>query len=149
MASAQIKSAVLLAGLNAPGVTTVIEDQASRDHTEKMLAHFRRGGWSSPLRVRGRRITPARPTRNCVLPTGGRSCRSVVGGDFPIVAALIVPGSDIIVPGDDDEPAQDRASYDAEGDGRAFPEALDKHREGGEEGRRICAVQNGKRIRGR
>ena len=38
VASAQIKSAVLLAGLNAPGVTTVIEAQASRDHTEKMLA---------------------------------------------------------------------------------------------------------------
>ena len=40
VASAQIKSAVLLAGLNAPGVTTVIEGEASRDHTEKMLAYF-------------------------------------------------------------------------------------------------------------
>ena len=40
VASAQIKSAVLLAGLNARGVTTVIESEASRDHTEKMLAHF-------------------------------------------------------------------------------------------------------------
>ena len=40
VASAQIKSAVLLAGLNARGVTTVIEAEASRDHTEKMLAHF-------------------------------------------------------------------------------------------------------------
>ena len=40
VASAQIKSAVLLAGLAAPGVTTVIESEASRDHTELMLRHF-------------------------------------------------------------------------------------------------------------
>ena len=40
VASAQIKSAVLLAGLSAPGVTTVIEPEASRDHTELMLNHF-------------------------------------------------------------------------------------------------------------
>ena len=38
MPSAQIKSAVLLAGLNAPGATTVIEKEATRDHTEKMLS---------------------------------------------------------------------------------------------------------------
>src|ERR1700760_1990969 len=56
VASAQIKSAVLLAGLNARGVTTVIESEASRDHTEKMLAHF-----GAEVRVgpegEGRRIT--------------------------------------------------------------------------------------------
>src|SRR5439155_25852897 len=40
VASAQIKSAVLLAGLAAPGTTTVIESEASRDHTELMLRHF-------------------------------------------------------------------------------------------------------------
>ena len=40
--SAQLKSAVLLAGLAAPGATTVIESEATRDHTEKMLAAFRR-----------------------------------------------------------------------------------------------------------
>src|SRR6202030_4087921 len=38
--SAQIKSAVLLAGLAAPGTTTIIEKEATRDHTELMLAHF-------------------------------------------------------------------------------------------------------------
>ena len=38
--SAQLKSAVLLAGLAAPGATTVIENEATRDHTEKMLKHF-------------------------------------------------------------------------------------------------------------
>ncbi len=42
VASAQIKSAVLLAGLNSPGRTMVIESEASRDHTEKMLRLFRR-----------------------------------------------------------------------------------------------------------
>jgi 3-phosphoshikimate 1-carboxyvinyltransferase len=42
MASAQVKSAVLLAGLNTPGVTTVIEPVMTRDHTEKMLKGFRR-----------------------------------------------------------------------------------------------------------
>ena len=44
VASAQIKSAVLLAGLAAPGTTTVIETEASRDHTELMLSAFRRRG---------------------------------------------------------------------------------------------------------
>ena len=52
VASAQIKSAVLLAGLNARGATTVIESEASRDHTEKMLAHF---GAEVTRRDRGRR----------------------------------------------------------------------------------------------
>src|SRR6478672_4715107 len=56
VASAQIKSAVLLAGLAAPGETTVIESEASRDHTERMLAHF-----GAEIRVEpagdGRRIT--------------------------------------------------------------------------------------------
>ena len=55
VASAQIKSAVLLAGLNAPGATTVIESEASRDHTEKMLAHF---GAEVRSRPRGRRGPP-------------------------------------------------------------------------------------------
>src|SRR5271169_6288036 len=56
VASAQIKSAVLLAGLAAPGETTVIESEASRDHTERLLAHF-----GADIRVEaeggGRRIT--------------------------------------------------------------------------------------------
>ena len=56
VASAQIKSAVLLAGLNARGATTVIESEASRDHTEKMLAHFG-AEVESRRRATGRRIT--------------------------------------------------------------------------------------------
>jgi len=96
VASAQIKSAVLLAGLNAPGVTTVIEKEASRDHTEKMLAHF-----GADVRVapegEGRRIElvgrpELRPNR-VVVPADPSSAA------FPIVAALIVPDSDIVVEG--------------------------------------------------
>ena len=96
VASAQIKSAVLLAGLNAPGVTTVIEREASRDHTEKMLAHF-----GAEVRVtaegEGRRIQlvgrpELRPDR-VVVPADPSSAA------FPIVAALIVPDSDIVVEG--------------------------------------------------
>ena len=56
VASAQIKSAVLLAGLSAPGVTTVIEQEASRDHTELMLRHFGAEIVSTPEGRHGRRI---------------------------------------------------------------------------------------------
>jgi 3-phosphoshikimate 1-carboxyvinyltransferase len=96
VASAQIKSAVLLAGLNAPGATTVIEDQASRDHTEKMLAYFG-AEVAVAAEGEGRRITlvgrpELRPT-TVVVPGDPSSAA------FPIVAALIVPGSDIVVEG--------------------------------------------------
>ncbi|MBX9874106.1 MAG: 3-phosphoshikimate 1-carboxyvinyltransferase, partial [Beijerinckiaceae bacterium] len=56
VASAQIKSAVLLAGLAAPGETTVIETEATRDHTEKMLTHFGAEVTVSPEGEHGRRI---------------------------------------------------------------------------------------------
>src|SRR6202453_3905587 len=56
VASAQIKSAVLLAALAAPGVTTVIETEASRDHTELMLKHFGANLPSSPEGSPGRKI---------------------------------------------------------------------------------------------
>src|SRR5436190_11673243 len=56
VASAQIKSAVLLAGLAAPGVTMVIEQEASRDHTELMLRHFGAEIVSTKEGVHGRRI---------------------------------------------------------------------------------------------
>ena len=94
--SAQIKSAILLAGLNARGSTTVIEAEASRDHTEKMLAHF-----GAEVRVtaegEGRRIElvgrpDLRPAK-VVVPADPSSAA------FPVVAALVVPGSDIVVEG--------------------------------------------------
>ena len=97
VASAQIKSAVLLAGLNAPGETTVIEAEASRDHTERMLRHFGAQVMVTPHGDAGRRVT-------LVGQPELRAAPVVVPGDpssaaFPIVAALIVPGSDILVEG--------------------------------------------------
>ncbi len=96
VASAQIKSAVLLAGLNARGATTVIEKQASRDHTEKMLAHF---GADVKVEVEGegRRITvQGRPE---LRPNPVRVPADPSSAAFPIVAALIAPGSEIVVEG--------------------------------------------------
>jgi 3-phosphoshikimate 1-carboxyvinyltransferase len=95
VASAQIKSAVLLAGLSAPGVTTVIETEASRDHTELMLKHF--GAQITSVREgsHGRRIAltgqPELHGADVVVPADPSSAA------FPIVAALIVEGSDIVL----------------------------------------------------
>lgn len=95
MPSAQVKSAVLLAGLNAPGVTTVIERVMTRDHTEKMLA-----GFGAELAVE----TDKNGIRHIHVQGQGtlRGQLIDVPGDpsstaFPLVAALIVPGSDIII----------------------------------------------------
>jgi 3-phosphoshikimate 1-carboxyvinyltransferase len=94
--SAQIKSAVLLAGLAAPGETTVIESEASRDHTERLLAHF--GADISVEEIgTGRQITlkgqPELTPAPVAVPADPSSAA------FPLVAALIVPGSDVILTG--------------------------------------------------
>ena len=95
-ASAQIKSAVLLAGLNAPGLTTVIERAATRDHTERMLRHF---GAEVTVTAEGagRRIALAgQPTlrgAEVVVPADPSSAA------FALVAALIVPGSEVTIEG--------------------------------------------------
>ena len=95
--SAQLKSATLLAGLSAPGETVVVEAQATRDHTEKMLTHF-----GAQVRVEataegGRRITltgrPELVPRPVVVPADPSSAA------FPLIAALVVPGSDVILQG--------------------------------------------------
>jgi 3-phosphoshikimate 1-carboxyvinyltransferase len=95
VASAQIKSAVLLAGLSAPGVTTVIESEASRDHTELMLKHFGAQIASEKEGVHGRKISltgqPELRGADVVVPADPSSAA------FPIVAALVVPGSDIVL----------------------------------------------------
>ncbi|MBI5261535.1 MAG: 3-phosphoshikimate 1-carboxyvinyltransferase [Bradyrhizobium sp.] len=95
VASAQIKSAVLLAGLAAPGTTTVIETEASRDHTELMLRHFGAEIVSVPEGAHGRRITltgqPELRGADVVVPADPSSAA------FPVVAALIVEGSDLIL----------------------------------------------------
>src|SRR5262249_5053762 len=94
--SAQIKSAVLLAGLAAPGTTTVIESEASRDHTEFMLAHFGAEVKSEPEGAYGRRISltgqPELAPSIVAVPADPSSAA------FPMVAALLVPGSDIFLP---------------------------------------------------
>jgi len=95
VASAQIKSAVLLAGLSAPGITTVIEQEASRDHTELMLKHFGADIVSTKEGTHGRRITltgePELHGAEVVVPADPSSAA------FPLVAALIVEGSDIVL----------------------------------------------------
>ena len=94
--SAQVKSAVLLAGLNAPGQTVVVEAEATRDHTERMLA-----GFGAQISVEdsdaGRVISltgqPELQAQHIEVP------RDPSSAAFPVCAALIVPGSDVLVPG--------------------------------------------------
>ncbi len=93
--SAQVKSAVLLAGLAAPGKTTVIEAEATRDHTERMLAHFGAELTVAPDDAEGRRITLTGQPELVPAPVAVPADPSSAA--FPLVAALIVPGSDIIL----------------------------------------------------
>jgi 3-phosphoshikimate 1-carboxyvinyltransferase len=94
--SAQIKSAVLIAGLHAAGETTVIEPEATRDHTERMLSHF--GAQLTATKRHGVRAI-------CIKGDGELAGRDVkVPGDpssaaFPAAAALIVPGSEVTIRG--------------------------------------------------
>ncbi|RVI97482.1 3-phosphoshikimate 1-carboxyvinyltransferase [Sinorhizobium medicae] len=95
MASAQVKSAVLLAGLNTPGITTVVEPVMTRDHTEKMLQ-----GFGADLSVE----TDRDGVRTIRLEGRGKLRGQVIDvpGDpsstaFPLVAALLVPGSDLTI----------------------------------------------------
>ena len=95
--SAQVKSAVLFAGLNTPGTTTVIEPQPTRDHTERMLRHFGATVTIEPIEGGGKRITLDGHQELAAAPI-------VVPGDpssaaFPLVAALIVPGSEVTIQG--------------------------------------------------
>ncbi|WP_297772930.1 3-phosphoshikimate 1-carboxyvinyltransferase [uncultured Roseovarius sp.] len=93
--SAQVKSAVLFAGLNAPGQTIVVEREATRDHTERMLAGFG-ADITSEETSEGRIITltgqPELTPQSIVVP------RDPSSAAFPVCAALIVPGSDVLVP---------------------------------------------------
>ncbi|MEA2980820.1 MAG: 3-phosphoshikimate 1-carboxyvinyltransferase, partial [Alphaproteobacteria bacterium] len=95
--SAQLKSAVLLAGLAAPGATTVIEKEATRDHTEKMLKHFGASLRVTAVGEHGRRITlqgqPELEAAPVVVPADPSSAA------FPLTAVLIVPGSEIVLEG--------------------------------------------------
>ncbi len=92
VASAQVKSAILLAGLQAEGVTTVEEPQASRDHTELMIR-----GFGGEVTVDGRTISLAGEQR-----LAGREVRipgDISSAAFFLVAAAIIPGSEVIIRG--------------------------------------------------
>ena len=93
--SAQVKSAVLLAGLAAPGETVVIEREATRDHSERMLAGFG-AQISTEVTNEARIITltgqPELRPQTIVVP------RDPSSAAFPVCAALIVEGSDVLVP---------------------------------------------------
>ncbi len=95
--SAQLKSAILLAGLNSPGRTVVIESEASRDHTEKMLAFFGANIHSVADGSHGRRIELAGRAdlraRDISVPADPSSAA------FALVAAVLVPGSDLRIEG--------------------------------------------------
>ncbi|HTN15274.1 MAG TPA: 3-phosphoshikimate 1-carboxyvinyltransferase [Sphingomonadaceae bacterium] len=94
VASAQVKSAVLLAGLNTPGITTVIEPVPTRDHTERMLTGFGAELWVEEengeriIRIRGEATLKPQ-----VIDVPGDPSSAA----FFLVAALIVPGSDVII----------------------------------------------------
>lgn len=96
VASAQVKSAVLLAGLNTPGQTVVIEKEPTRDHSERMLLGF------------GAELTVEKTSEGNVITLTGQPelrpqtvavPRDPSSAAFPVCAALIVEGSDIFVPG--------------------------------------------------
>jgi len=95
IASAQVKSAVMLAGLHGPGVTTITEPAASRDHSERMLRYFgakiatrqaEDGGYT--VQLKGRPELTGRPV---IVPADPSSAA------FPCVAAILVPGSAITI----------------------------------------------------
>lgn len=95
VASAQVKSAILLAGLNTPGCTTVHEPQPSRDHTERMLAYFGAEIACTECSGGGRTIVlvgqPELTGQTLAVPG------DVSSAAFPLVAALVVPGSRVTI----------------------------------------------------
>ena len=128
MPSAQVKSAVLLAGLNAPGQTVVVEREPTRDHSERMLR-----GFGAELVVEdtdeGRVITltgqPELRAQSVAVP------RDPSSAAFPVCAALIVEGSDITVPGVSQNPTRN-GLYLTLVEMGADIEFLDPREEGGE-----------------
>ena len=99
--SAQVKSAFLLAALNAPGISSLVESLETRDHSERMLAAFgaeiaverrqnENGTWGRKIQITGQ--TPLAATK-IIVP------RDFSSAAFPLVAALLVPRSDIVIPG--------------------------------------------------
>ncbi|MFN4229462.1 3-phosphoshikimate 1-carboxyvinyltransferase [Parvibaculum sp.] len=97
VASAQVKSAILLAGLNTPGITTVIEATPTRDHTERMLKAFGahvalETGKDGALAIS---LTGEPELTPCPIAVPGDPSSAA----FPVVAALLTPGSEVVVEG--------------------------------------------------
>lgn len=95
VASAQVKSAVLLAGLGAPGETVVLEAKATRDHTERMLAGFGATVAVEPLGA-GRRITLAGEPD--LAPQAVAVPRDPSSAAFPVAAAILSEGAEVRIP---------------------------------------------------
>jgi 3-phosphoshikimate 1-carboxyvinyltransferase len=128
--SAQLKSAVLLAGLAAPGETTVIEPEATRDHTERMLAHFgaeitveRHGPHGCRITLQGQPELMPAPV---VVPCDPSSAA------FPLVSALIVSGSELVLENVMTNPLRTGLLLTLREMGASI-EPLDVRNEGGEE----------------
>ena len=130
VASAQLKSAVLLAGLAAPGETTVIEAEATRDHTERLLKHFGAKVTSKQHGDHGRRIVlqgqPELEPANVIVPADPSSAA------FPLVAALITPGSELILEAVMTNPLRTGLLTTLREMGASI-EAIEKRDDGGEE----------------
>lgn len=89
VASAQVKSCILLAGLNTTGKTSITEEHVSRNHTEKMLEYL-----GADLEVNGKTVSI---TRSKLTPKNLSICGDISSAAFFMVAAAIVPGSDLII----------------------------------------------------
>ncbi len=128
--SAQLKSATLLAGLSAPGETIVIEAEATRDHTEKMLAYFGADVLVETLEGNGRCIRlagqPELTPQPVTVPADPSSAA------FPLVAALLVPRSDVVLDGVMMNPLRTGLITTLREMGASI-EVIEAHQQGGEE----------------
>ena len=137
VASAQVKSAILLAGLNAPGITTVIEPVPTRDHTERMLrafgAHIETNLGKDGLEIS---LTGEPELVPCPITVPGDPSSAA----FPVVAALLVPGSEIVVQGVTLNPHR-AGLYTTLKEMGGDIEVMNQHDEGGEPvaDLRVCA----------
>ena len=101
IASAQVKSALVLAGLAADGETRVREPEPSRDHTERMLA-----AWGAPVRVEQGEVVVTRLLQPLVLPTVLEVPGDPSSAAFWVGAGLLVPGAQVVVRGVDVNPTR-------------------------------------------
>ena len=101
IASAQVKSALVLAGLAADGETRVREPEPSRDHTERMLA-----AWGAPVRVEHGEVVVTRLLRPLVLPEALDVPGDPSSAAFWVGAGLLVPGASVVVRGVDVNPTR-------------------------------------------